>query len=254
MGLICSIAGHAPVTVRTWGKNAGYEHQRCRRCGKETYLCHYEQRTLNADEQGIKVLKQMMSNKQFSRQCHIHAQFRVVEEKYPFNFYKKATEFDRLKQEYGLMVQPACPIYLFVTGRWPLLNPMEGKRKNGVAKTAKTSQAKTRPNAESRKKKGKTLSQKPGKEPGIVYIPGKDKKTPDTGKTKQPGESFQYTVDLNKSSVKHGSSKSRSKSKEDPNNAKRIAEYTRKMFYHEKLEQYERAAVYRDKIKALKSK
>jgi len=86
MGLVCELMGHVTVTLSTWKKNSAYQHQRCNRCGQEHYVCKYEGRILKADADGQRILKQMIDNKQFSKDCHIHSLFQAVERQYPFNF------------------------------------------------------------------------------------------------------------------------------------------------------------------------
>lgn len=117
---MCSFFKCKEEAVDFWGEQAQYILLRCSRCNKEEIVCCFEGKRLNHDANGLKILNKMMNDREFSLACHIHQQFKEIEEKYPFNFNKRELEFDMLKIKFNLfnIGRPSDPIVIFEKGLW----------------------------------------------------------------------------------------------------------------------------------------
>lgn len=117
---MCSLFKCKEEAVDFWGEQAQYILLRCSRCNKEKIVCCFEGKKLNHDSNGLKILDKMMKDHEFSLACHIHQQFKEIEEKYPFNFNKRELEFDKLKIKFNLsnIGRPADPILMYEKGLW----------------------------------------------------------------------------------------------------------------------------------------
>lgn len=120
MGILCSVFDHQHEAVNFWGEQCEYLHFKCKRCGHEEIHCSYEGKTLPNNDFGKKVLDKMMTDKEFSKACHIHGQFLKAEHSNPFNFKKQEEEYERIRKEFNLTskVRPACPVELYKAGLW----------------------------------------------------------------------------------------------------------------------------------------
>lgn len=120
MGLLCNIFDHKDDAINFWGEEAEYILYRCSRCGYEHYHCAYEGKLIPNDEMGKKILQKMMSNKEFSKACHIHNEFVKAEFKNAFSYKKVQESYKQIQLEYGLSNsnRPADPVEMFKAGMW----------------------------------------------------------------------------------------------------------------------------------------
>lgn len=248
MGTYCELFDHMYEAQNSWGEQCQYIHFHCKRCGHDKIFCTYEEKDLPYDENGLKAMEKMMSDKRFSDACHIHSQFEKVEKKYVFNFLKRQGEFDKLIAKYGLSHQPGNPVDLLNRGMWidlPSNSNETSKRSKGE-----------KPKKSNPKPKGRASV-----EPDPDDLPidhGADFRYSNPERENQQeinppasGSTFEYTLNLDEDSSPK-SKKSKPKVKREKSNQELLDEYEKKMFHHQDLEQYEKAAEYRDKIVKLK--
>lgn len=122
---MCSLFDCKEEAIEFWGEQAQYILLRCNRCNKEMIQCCFEGKKLNHDKMGLTIMNKMMKDAEFSYACHIHQQFKDVEEKYALNFNKREEEFNKLKIKFNLsnITRPADPIILFQNGIWDIDKP-----------------------------------------------------------------------------------------------------------------------------------
>lgn len=142
MGILCKMLDHKNEAINFWGDNCEYLLFKCKRCNHEEIFCSYEGKILDNDEFGKKVMDKMMSDKEFSKACHIHSQFMKAEHSNPFNYKKQEEEYERIRKEFNLTdsKRPACPVELFRAGLWK-----DSKNDSGTSKKKSNTKIKTKP-------------------------------------------------------------------------------------------------------------
>lgn len=120
MGLFCQMFDHKQEAINFWGDEAEYILFKCKRCGEEEIYCSYEGKCLPNNDQGKEIFNKMRNDKEFSRACHIHTEFIMVEASIMFDWKKQEREFDKLREKFGLAknARPACPVEMYKKGLW----------------------------------------------------------------------------------------------------------------------------------------
>ena len=120
MGALCKIWGCKDSVIKIYSNNVNYALMKCSRCDREIISCVYEGQNLTNDLVGLKILNKMMTDKEFSKACHIHSLFVKVEGEFPFMFRKQEQEFEKIQKQFNLdnAKRPASPIELFKAGLW----------------------------------------------------------------------------------------------------------------------------------------
>lgn len=119
MSFWCKIIGHKNEPANFWSVG-DYILYKCSRCGHEHIKCMYEDKILPHDEFGKKVLQKMMTDKDFSKACHIHQQFVKAEFDNMVSEKKRLKAFEELRERFELSssMRPADPVELFRLGIW----------------------------------------------------------------------------------------------------------------------------------------
>jgi len=141
MGLFCSIWGCSDEPVNFWGDNAEYVLFKCRRCRKETILCSKENKILDNNEEGKKIMELMIRDKEFSKQCIIHSEFVKAEEENVINLAKRESALNEIREKYGLApgFRQPDPVILWQKGLWrPKPSNSDGESKPKKSKPKKT--------------------------------------------------------------------------------------------------------------------
>lgn len=135
MGLMCSIWGHSEEAINLLDNEGNFTLFRCRRCKREIIHCAYEGEILNNDDEGRKVMAQMQSDPEFSRQCHIYWRFVQVETNNSFKYDAQEKGFDEIRKEFSLPpgYRQPNPLILFNKGLWKPKADKKGGEKKKVS-------------------------------------------------------------------------------------------------------------------------
>ncbi len=246
MSMLCSLFGCKNAVEEIYGKAGEYVLYRCDRCSKETIFCAKESKRLANDEEGRKILRLMMDDPAFSRQCRIHSEFAKAEFDNPFNYKRQEREFDQIRERYGLPAgfrQPD-PVILFQKGLWLGTDP-DGKAKKGESKPKKAP-AKPKRKPESGEKPIRIQGDLTGDtydnvvNVTISFSKGDEDKRKDENKIGGKNSKF------------HKYGKCEEIVNEDLSVEAQISRLERRMEKHVSKEEYEKAAKLRDQITRLK--
>lgn len=243
MSIFCSLWGCSNVIEEIYGGVGEYVLYRCERCKKKTIFCAKESKTLNNDEEGLKILELMMKDKEFSRQCQIHSEFAKVEYEHPFNFKRQEKLKDQIREKYCLepgFRQPD-PIILFQKGLWR--SEYMDSLKKGESKAKKKTKPKPKPKADSGEKPIKVQGGENYDNVVNVEIRITNRNDRNKSDETKDGEKFSSFIKLNKNQEVVS---------EELSVEAQIARLDRRMQKHVAREEYEKAAKLRDMIIKLK--
>lgn len=243
MSIFCSIWSCSNVIEEIYGGVGEYVLYRCERCKKKTIFCAKESKTLNNDEEGLKILELMMKDKEFSRQCQIHSEFAKVEYEHPFNFKRQEKLKDQIREKYCLepgFRQPD-PIILFQKGLWR--SEYMDSLKKGESKAKKKTKPKPKPKADSGEKPIKVQGGENYDNVVNVEIRITNRNDRNKSDETKDGEKFSSFIKLNKNQEVVS---------EELSVEAQIARLDRRMQKHVAREEYEKAAKLRDMIIKLK--